>query len=187
MWWLSGPDAGEVDSARHSGRDVGDGIILYVDDEEAHLDLFQAVFEDDYGILTTPSAAAAIEILRRHEVQVLITDQRMPGMTGVELLAAIRDEFPDVGRMILTAYLDLDAIVEAINAGRLDHYTTKPWDEEELKAVIDRAAASCDRRRQRRRRLAEVSRELEREQRLRRAFQQHVPAAVVEELLAEEG
>ena len=74
--------------------------ILYVDDEEPHLDLFQAVFESDYEIHTALSATAAIEVLGREEIQVLITDQRMPGMTGVELLAAIRDDYPDLGRMI---------------------------------------------------------------------------------------
>jgi response regulator RpfG family c-di-GMP phosphodiesterase len=157
--------------------------ILYVDDEEPHRILFQAVFEDGYEIHTAGSAAEAIGILRRQPIHLLITDQRMPGMTGVELLAAIRDEFPDLGRMIVTAYLDIDAIVKAINAGRIDHYVSKPWDEKELRAAIDRVLHDCRRRMSQRRLVEELSREAERERRLRRAFQEYVPEAVRDELL----
>ncbi len=157
--------------------------ILYVDDEVPLLTLFEAVFEDDFEIHTARSASDGLEILRQESIQLLITDQRMPEMTGVELLEAIGDEFPDMGRMILTAYLDVDAIIRAINGGRIDRYVNKPWEEDELRAAIESVLEIYEKRASRHRRIAQLETELTREQQLRQAFQQYVPADVLSDLL----
>ncbi len=96
--------------------------ILYVDDEKSNLVLFERVFEEVYDIRTAQSAREAIDVLRRQPVHLVITDQRMPGMTGVQLLEVIQGEFPDIVRMILTAYSDVDAVIKAINTGRVYQY-----------------------------------------------------------------
>lgn len=113
--------------------------VLYVDDEPSNLRLFERYFERDYKIFTAGSAQQAREILRRQNIHLVITDQRMPGMTGVELLEAIKDEHPDIARMIVTAYSDVRVVIQAISAGRLDHYVTRPWDPDEVRIAIDRA------------------------------------------------
>ena len=158
--------------------------ILYVDDEVPLLTLFEAVFEDDYEIRTATSAFDALEILRDEPIQLLITDQRMPEMTGVELLEAIGDQYPEMGRVILTAYLDVDAIIRAVNNGRLDRYLNKPWEEDELKAAIEQVLEAYRRRASRHLRIAQLESELEREKQLRQAFQRYVPADVLAELLS---
>ena len=161
--------------------------ILYVDDEELSHILFKAVFGDDYTVHRALSAREALDVLRREPIHLLVTDQCMPEMTGAELLAEIRDEFPDIGRVMLTAYSDIDAIVQAVNAGRLDRYVTKPWDADELRQIIDQALERYDRRIDRHRQVEELRREAAREKRLREAFQAYVPAQVLEELLAADG
>ena len=124
--------------------------ILYVDDEPSNLRLFERYFERDYRIFTAGSAEDARDILRREEIHLVITDQRMPGMTGVELLEAIKDDHPDIARMIVTAYSDVRVVIQAINAGRLDHYVTRPWDPDEVRIAIDRAVEGYDLRRRNR-------------------------------------
>ncbi len=126
--------------------------ILYVDDEEHNLTVFEATFEDYYEVRTAESARQAFRILQNEAIQVLVADQRMPEMTGVQLLEAVIDEYPEVIRLILTGYADMDAVVKAINSGRVYHYATKPWKEQELKIILDRAfqrisiaaAAACE-------------------------------------------
>ena len=157
--------------------------VLYVDDEELSHVLFKAVFGDYYEVHTALSAREAIEILQRESIHVLVTDQCMPEMTGAELLAAIDDEFPALGRVMLTAYSDIDAVIQAINTGRIDRYVTKPWEEASLKGVIDRALAIHDQRRLRQRRIEELEQRLAAERRLRLEFQKYVPQAVLDDLL----
>ncbi len=157
--------------------------ILYVDDEELSHILFKAVFGDDFDVHRALSAREGLEVLRRETIHLLVTDQCMPEMTGAELLVEIRDEFPDISRVMLTAYSDLDAIVQAVNVGRLDHYATKPWDADELRQVIDRALDKYQRRVYRRRQIEELRQEAAKERRLRQAFQRYVPASVLDELL----
>jgi response regulator RpfG family c-di-GMP phosphodiesterase len=113
--------------------------ILYVDDELNNLVSFKAVFRIKYNVLTAISGEEAINILRKNEVNLIITDQRMPQMTGVEFLETILDEFPDPIRILLTGYADMNAVIDAINKGKIFHYLTKPWNEEELDMTITRA------------------------------------------------
>jgi two-component system, sensor histidine kinase and response regulator len=113
--------------------------ILYIDDEEKNLTSFKAVFRKEYQIYVAKSAQEGIEIMEKNPIHLVITDQRMPNMTGVEFLEHIVDKYPEVTRIILTGYSDVEAIIQAINKGRVFRYVTKPWRREELKETIDNA------------------------------------------------
>ncbi len=114
--------------------------ILVVDDEEAILETMTFTFEDDYDVLTATSAAKGLELLERnHPVSVVISDQRMPEMTGVEFLSKVFERHPATARIILTGFADMDATIGAINDGHVYAYVTKPWEPDQLKQVIRRA------------------------------------------------
>jgi CheY-like chemotaxis protein len=114
--------------------------ILIVDDEEAILETMVFTFEDDYDVLTARSAPRGLELLDQHPpVAAVISDQRMPEMTGVEFLAEVCERHPSTVRIILTGFADMDAIIQAINAGHVYAYITKPWEPAELKQVVRRA------------------------------------------------
>lgn len=113
--------------------------ILYVDDEQNNLVSFKATFRMKYNIHTAISGDEAIKILKNNPIEIIITDQRMPNMTGVEFLQSILGDFPDPIRILLTGYADLNAVVDSINKGKIFHYLTKPWNEEELEMTIKRA------------------------------------------------
>ena len=113
--------------------------ILVVDDEPANLRLLERLFRKDYEVITAESGEEALRLLGQHDVALLITDQRMPGMTGVELLKQTASIRPHMVRMILTGYTDVDALVEAINSGLVYQYVTKPWNNEELRLTVGRA------------------------------------------------
>jgi len=113
--------------------------ILYLDDEPDNLLAFKAVFRRQYNILSAQNADEGLALLRSHAVDLIISDQRMPHTTGVAFFEQILDEFPEPIRMILTGYSDVQAIVDAINKGKVYHYITKPWKMEELKVIMDNA------------------------------------------------
>lgn len=114
--------------------------ILIVDDEEAILETLSFTFMDDYEVLTTSDPASALSILEANQpVAVIITDQRMPGMTGVELLRRVYERFPETVRIILTGFADSEATIQAINDGHIYGYVNKPWEPDELKAMVRRA------------------------------------------------
>lgn len=113
--------------------------ILYVDDEMNNLISFKAVFRIKYNVLTAISGEEAIKLLKNNNVDIIITDQRMPNMTGVEFLESILGEYPDPIRILLTGYADMNAVIDAVNKGKIFHYLTKPWNEEELDMTITRA------------------------------------------------
>jgi response regulator RpfG family c-di-GMP phosphodiesterase len=113
--------------------------VLYVDDEENNLFSFKATFRLKYKVFTAISGADAISILEKNEIHVIVTDQRMPNMTGVEFLEKVLERFTDPIRILLTGYTDMNAVVDAINKGKIFHYLTKPWNEEELDKTIERA------------------------------------------------
>lgn len=113
--------------------------VLFVDDEEGNLKAFKAAFRRDMEVLLAGSGAEALELLEREDVHVIISDQRMPGMTGSEFLAVAREKHPRAMRMLLTGYADLEAVVSAVNKGGIYSYATKPWDENDLKLRIQQA------------------------------------------------
>ncbi|MBW4687651.1 MAG: response regulator [Komarekiella atlantica HA4396-MV6] len=114
--------------------------ILVVDDEPDNLDLLYRTFYRDYKVLRATSGPAALDLLSQEgEVAVIISDQRMPMMSGTEFLSLTATQYPDIIRIILTGYTDVEDLVEAINAGKVFKYVTKPWEAEELKAVVRQA------------------------------------------------
>ncbi len=116
--------------------------ILYVDDEKENLTGFKFLFRRYYKVLLTTSGEDALELLKENRVQLVLADQRMPKMTGASLLSKISHLYPDITRIIVTGYSDIDGIVEAVNKGGIYYYVTKPWNAEELKMIIDRALES---------------------------------------------
>ncbi|MCC6839879.1 MAG: response regulator [Flavobacteriales bacterium] len=113
--------------------------VLYVDDEEGNLLAFRASFRRDFDVHVCTSGADALAWLEQHTAHVVISDQRMPGMTGAEFLAAVRHRWPNSVRLLLTGYSDIKAVVEAINLGGIHAYITKPWDPTDLKLRIEQA------------------------------------------------
>jgi signal transduction histidine kinase len=120
---------------RKPGPD-GNPYVLYVDDEAANLSVFRAALGHRLPVLTAESAREGLELLEQYEVAVLLSDQRMPGQTGVELLTAARSASPHTVRMLVTAYSDLKAAVDAINDGYVRRYISKPWTSGELITTI---------------------------------------------------
>lgn len=117
----------------------GQSKILYIDDEVHNLNSFKASFRRDYEIFTALSAAEGFRILEDHDIHIIITDQRMPVMTGIEFLEAIIQKYPDPPRILLTGYADIDAVINAINKGSIYKYVQKPWDDDELRETINNA------------------------------------------------
>lgn len=115
--------------------------ILYVDDEPQNLTTLRYVLGDEFTLLTANTGAEAVQLFERENIAILMCDQRMPGMTGVEVCKRVREIRPDVVRIIVTAYADLKAAVDAINEGQVARYVTKPWRNQEL---IDLLRASID-------------------------------------------
>jgi signal transduction histidine kinase/class 3 adenylate cyclase/response regulator of citrate/malate metabolism len=114
--------------------------LLVVDDEPDNLDLLYRTFHREYKVLRADNGPAALEILAHEgDVAVIISDQRMPLMSGTEFLSLTATQYPDIIRIILTGYTDVEDLVEAINAGKVFKYVTKPWNAEELKAVVRQA------------------------------------------------
>jgi signal transduction histidine kinase len=115
--------------------------VLYVDDEPINLRVFDANFRDRFKIITCqmPTEALAILANRGNEIGVLISDQRMPELTGVELLERAHEIAPDVLRMVITAYSDVQAVIDAVNRGRVSRYFVKPWIKEDLLAALEDA------------------------------------------------
>jgi signal transduction histidine kinase len=107
-------------------------LILFVDDEPANLGSFKFCFEDRFEIATASSGEQALAIMATQQVAVLLTDQRMPDMSGTELCIGARERHPEVVRMIVTAYADLEAAIAAINAGQVRRFILKPWREEQM-------------------------------------------------------
>jgi len=114
----------------------GKATLLFVDDEERITMLLNMMFRSDYYVLVANSGMQAIDLLSRHHVDVLISDQRMPGITGVELLRYAREAWPSVIRLLLTGYSDLSAIVGSVNEGEVFRFLNKPWDNDEMRQTI---------------------------------------------------
>jgi len=113
--------------------------VLYVDDEIHNLNSFKAAFRRDFNIHVAQSAREGRKILDQNEIAVIVTDQRMPGMTGIEFLESIIPVYPDTIRILLTGFSDINAVMDAINRGQVYKYLVKPWADEELKMYIQNA------------------------------------------------
>lgn len=157
--------------------------ILYVDDEENNLKSFKATFRRYYNIFTAQSGKEALDILRNNPIKVVITDQRMPEMTGVQFLEAIIPEFPNTVRMILTGYSDVEAIIKAINTGRVYRYVTKPWEPDELKLIIDGAFKIYELEEHNRQLILDLQNEVIKGQGLLNIFKKYVPENVIKEIM----
>lgn len=119
--------------------------MLVVDDEPDNLDLLYRTFRREFNVLRAESGLNALSLLATEgEVAVIISDQRMPEMKGTEFLSKTVPQFPDTVRIILTGFTDVEDLVEAINSGQVYKYITKPWDPNELKAVVQRAAETYE-------------------------------------------
>ena len=160
--------------------------ILYVDDEQENLDGFVATFRRNYQIFTATCAKDAIEILKTQPIAVIITDQRMPEMTGVEFLESIIPEFPDAIRILLTGYTDADDIVKAINNARIHKYITKPWDPQDLKQHIDMGIKIYSLAKKNHTILTQLHNETSKQNRLLKMLKKYVPEDVVNQALSDE-
>lgn len=158
--------------------------ILYVDDEPNNLVTFAAAFRREYNIFTADSARKGIEILMQKDIQLILTDQRMPEMTGIQFLEAIIPEFPNAVRMIVTGFSDVEVIIKAINTGRVFRYITKPWDESELHAIIESGLSHYNLEERNRRLIEELNEQVIEHKRTMALFQKYVPASILNEVLS---
>lgn len=113
--------------------------VLYVDDETNNLLAFQAGFRRFYEIYTASTVAEGLTVLNEKDIHVILADQRMPKVTGVEFFGIVRKAHPDPMRILITGYSDIGALVDAINTGEIFRYIKKPWDDLELKTAIQNA------------------------------------------------
>ena len=161
-----------------------DFTVLYVDDEEQNLVSFKAVFRRDYKIFTAVSGEQGLEILQKNIVHLIITDQRMPSMTGIQFLEKVIPKYPQTIRMILTGFSDIEAIIGAINTGRVFHYITKPWDENELRMTIENARQLIELQFKNRELIQQLKQKVEEQEKTLKLFMKYVPEPVIEKALA---
>jgi len=113
--------------------------ILVVDDEIDNVEALERLFRKKYTVFKATSGREALAILERQKISLILTDQRMPGMTGVELLSESMDSNPEAVRILLTGYTDVESVIAAINSGQVYRYVTKPWDPVDLTNAVDKA------------------------------------------------
>ncbi|HLJ10271.1 MAG TPA: hybrid sensor histidine kinase/response regulator [Planctomycetaceae bacterium] len=118
--------------------------LLYVDDEPDNIVVFEAAFEEDFKVWSAASGQQALEMLEQTAIPVVVSDQRMPAMTGVELFSIMRRKYPHIQRIILTGYTDPEGMIDAINQGQVFHFVKKPWERPFLFSVLVRAFQAHD-------------------------------------------
>lgn len=161
--------------------------VLYVDDEEHNLVSFRATFRRDYQVFTAKTAKEGLQLLRENWIPIIITDQRMPEMTGVQFLEKVLPEFPDSIRMVLTGFSDIEAITGAINSGRIFRYITKPWEETELQMTIDNAIALYKLQQKNKELLKNLNYRVNELERTLNLFKKYVPETIIERSLSATG
>lgn len=119
-----------------SGKNIN---VLYIDDEMDNLNSFKATFRRNFNITTTESTDDAFKILESETIHVILSDQRMPKMTGIEFFEKMQDIFPNPIRILITGYTDINAVIDAINRGQVYKYLTKPWVEDDVKIYVEKA------------------------------------------------
>jgi len=157
--------------------------ILYVDDEEHNLISFAATFRKEYKIFTAIGGVEGLNIARDNNIQLVITDQRMPEMTGIQFLEKVIPECPDAIRMILTGFSDIEVIIEAINSGRVYRYINKPWDENELRMTIENARQMYSLQLNNKELMSELKQKVEEQEQTLKLFIKYVPEQVVKKSL----
>jgi putative nucleotidyltransferase with HDIG domain len=139
------PSVVERRDSAFEGTMTREHTVLFVDDEVNILKALQRLLRhEDMSVLCASRASEALEMLDKTPAQVVVTDQRMPEMSGVDLLSHVRERHPDVVRMMLTGYTEMDVAVEAINRGEIYRLITKPWNDDELRATIRQAFEQSD-------------------------------------------
>ena len=113
--------------------------MCYIDDEEHNLVSFKATFRRIFNVYTADSAETGKNLLEEEDIQVILSDQRMPKMTGIEFFESIKDSHPNPIRILITGYTDVNAVIGAINRGQVYKYLTKPWVEEDVKNFVEKA------------------------------------------------
>ena len=119
--------------------------LLVVDDEPDVCDSIQDLLRREFHVLKARNASEGFLLMQENEVHIIMTDQRMPKITGVELLTRVRTRHPNAVRLLFTGFADLEAVIAAINQGHVFQFLKKPWDPEELLTAIREAAAEYDR------------------------------------------
>ncbi len=145
-----------MQSTRANGTDRRRQTLLIVDDEVDVLESLRHQFHRTYRVLTSTSGAEAIELLENNDVEVILSDQRMPGMSGDVLLRKARELKPDTIRMLFTGYADIQAVINAVNEGHIFRYILKPWDSAELEGIIRQGIEQYELLAERRRLIAEL-------------------------------
>ena len=115
--------------------------IVFVDDEERILNALKSIFRANYHVFTATNGAQALEFIKKFSVHVVVSDQRMPGMTGVQVLRQLKEAAPNTVRILLTGYSDLASIVGSINEGEVFRFVSKPWDNQEIQRIVGDAVA----------------------------------------------
>ncbi|GAA0319375.1 response regulator [Psychrobacter aestuarii] len=113
--------------------------IAFIDDEQRILRSLKMHFRQSHDVFTTTDPEQLIEYVSQHDVQVVISDQRMPDKQGTEVLREVKEASPNTIRILLTGYADLNAVIDSVNEGEIYRYITKPWQNDELKKVVDKA------------------------------------------------
>lgn len=113
--------------------------VLYIDDEENNLNAFKAVFRREFNVFVAESAKEGLKIINENEIEVILSDQRMPEMTGVDFFESILENHADAMRVLVTGYSDINTVIEAINKGQVYRYVAKPWCNEDLSILIKQA------------------------------------------------
>jgi len=145
-----------VDRSDPTDEESYERTFLVVDDEPDILDAIERMFRREYRILKAQSAPEALEIVRSESVQVVMADQRMPEMTGIEFLTELRRNYPHIVRVLFTGYSDIDNVIDAINQGHVYRYISKPWKPAELKLFVEQAFDYYESERERDRLLDEL-------------------------------
>jgi len=114
--------------------------VLYLDDEENNLIAFKALFRREFDVFTTTSPQEAVAYLNANEVPIILSDQKMPELSGVEFFELTLNDFPNAVRILVTGYADIEAVIDAINRGQVYRYVAKPWNENDLRVCLLNAA-----------------------------------------------
>lgn len=156
--------------------------ILFVDDEPQNLVSFKAAFRRHYkNIFTAISAKEGMDVLQMENIHLIISDQRMPEMTGVQFLHSTINDFPDTIRMILTGFSDIEAIKDAINSGMVFKYIEKPWDERDLLDIIDKAFLLIKNRIEEKEKINNLEQKVKQKEKEINFYKKHLSREIIEE------